>query len=162
MPGAWLQAPAKTRLIGSGPGNRPQAPDAGRRPGLSVRSYARHLLVGRCRHCVDPGTHRSVAANALAHGFDVFGPGHAEQGRVVHQELAVGAEHIELADVAGAKRLAFFVRQLVFVEELGQRRVKTRLHGRLSVEVIEKLLRSVEAHRRLAFTPRPSVEWDGR
>src|SRR4051812_1879388 len=85
IPGAWLQAPAKTRLIA-----RLSSGRAG-----DERSYAGDLLVRRGRHRVDARPHRPVTAHAFAHRLDVVGPGHAEQRGEVHQQLAVGAQLVE-------------------------------------------------------------------
>src|SRR3954453_23561311 len=79
IPGAWLHTPAKTRLT------------------TSFSSDAGDLLVGRRRHRIDAGAHRAVPTHAFAHRLDVVGPRQAEQRREVHQQLAVGPEHVELA-----------------------------------------------------------------
>src|ERR1039457_1901132 len=129
MPGAWLQTPAKTRLM---------APAA--------CSYAGDLFLGRRGHGVDAGTHRAVPAHAFAARLDVVGPRHAEQRREVHEQLAVDAEDIELADVARDKGFTLLGRQLVAVEQGLTRLSEPLLHRRLAVEVEEELLRGVEAH----------------
>jgi hypothetical protein len=46
-----------------------------------------------------------VARNALAHRFQVLVPLQPDQRPVVHQDLAVHAEHVQQADILRADRL---------------------------------------------------------
>jgi hypothetical protein len=142
IPGAWLQTAAKTRLTGV--------------PALALRysprggpaTHTPATFVDRRRHRVDAGAHRAVARDARAHRLDVLGPRHAEVGGEVHQQLAVGAEHVHQAEVAALDRAALLGVERIFGE---QRRLvvpKARLHPRVAIQVVEELLHPVEAHRR--------------
>jgi hypothetical protein len=63
-------------------------------------------------------------------------PGLTEQRRVVHQDLAVHAHHVEQADVAGEERGTLLVREVVFAEQLVAVRVEALAHERIAVELI--------------------------
>jgi hypothetical protein len=64
----------------------------------------------------------------------------------VHQQLAVAAQHVELADVAVRYRCAFFVRQLIFTQQALTIILVAPLHLRVAVQVVEEFLGGVEAH----------------
>src|SRR5260221_765626 len=125
MPGAWLQAPAKTS------------------------GTARLVL----HHGVDAGAHRTVPLHALAHRVQIGGPFEAAQRRIMHQQLTVDAEHVQETDMGLADRVALLRGQLVGREHKLGIGDKAPPQLGITVELIEQLLHVIEAHARLASGP---------
>src|SRR5579872_4113704 len=116
-PGAWLQTPAKT-------------------------SGMRSLLDER----VDAGAHRPMPQHALAHGLEISVPLEAAVGRVMHEDLAVDAEHVEQSDVGLADRLALLAGQLVRREHRHRILLEPPAQRGIPVGLIERLLQVIKAH----------------
>ncbi|MPM75162.1 hypothetical protein SDC9_122153 [bioreactor metagenome] len=109
-------------------------------------SPSRDHVVDVGGHGVDAFSHRAMQAHAIAHGLQIFGPGEAQQGREMHQQLSVAAQHIELADVAAGNRSALFVIQRIFGQQRGAVVTKALLHLGVAVQVEEEFLHGIEAH----------------
>ena len=72
----------------------------------------------------------------------------------VHPQLAVRAEDVELADVAGDDRLALLLVELVVGKQAAQVFAIALLDARVAVEMKEQLLGRVEAHGASPFSLR--------
>src|SRR5215469_2947033 len=128
MPGAWLQTPAKTRLMAQSPVERRQcSPDI--------------------RACIQAGSHRTILALALAHGLDVGAPLITPQRRIVHEDLPIHPHDVEQAHVGRANRAPLLIGQLVLREEPLDVFLEATAHGRVAIELEEELLRIVQTHR---------------
>src|SRR5258708_35661053 len=74
-------------------------------------SLIHHFLVQWRRHGIDAGANRAVTADPGAHRGDVVGPRHAEDSRLVNQQVPIGAQHITQSDICRLERAALLTTQ---------------------------------------------------
>jgi len=64
----------------------------------------------------------------------------------VHQQLAVGAKHVQQADIAGGERTAFLTAELIALEESWQIGAIVLLDSRVAIDLVQEFLQLIEAH----------------
>src|SRR5262249_47965278 len=88
----------------------------------------------------------AVSGDTFAHRLDISGPGHAEESRVMHQELPIRTENVDQPNIARGERTAFLTGQLILIEQSLEVSADSSLDARVAIDVVQELLQLIQAH----------------